>query len=180
MLTAVGADQLAGVRPSARTDGGDIRGTWAIAVGGTVEPDLEADQRGVAEEVMHRCAPLRRRSPGDRTRAAHILKGAEAPLWDPLRFSARAGAAHRCDSLRPPRDPIDGCRPAVIAIPNEPGEGLPGIRLAALPAVPVHHGQALAKHMDAGEADTFKNGTTPLRFQECQARQHDDMRRQFE
>src|SRR5262245_48733198 len=138
MLTAVATDQLAGVWPSARTDGADVATARTIAIDRAIELDFEANQDWRAKKIIHRCAPLRWRSPGNHTRAAHILKGAEAPLWDLLRFSARAGAAHRCDSLRPPRDPIDGCRPAVIAIPNEPGEGHAAVCLAAFPAVAMH------------------------------------------
>src|SRR5262245_44033960 len=157
MLAAVGAIQLASVRSLAGADDADTAAARALAVDGPVELDLEADQRGVAEEVMHRCAPLRRRSPGDRTRAAHILQGAEAPLSDP-HFSARVGAAHRWGSWRPlPRNTIDDCRPAVIAIPHEPGEGHSAVCFSPLPTVAVHKRQSFSKHVDALQPATFKN-----------------------
>src|SRR5262249_45110712 len=65
MLTAVGADQLAGVRPSARTDGADVPTAWPLAVDGAVELDFEANQRWRAKKVIHRRAPLRRTNEKD-------------------------------------------------------------------------------------------------------------------
>src|SRR5262249_48091310 len=44
-----------------------------------------------------RIFPLRQRSRADHKCAAHILKGAEAPLWDP-HLSAREGAGGRLAS----------------------------------------------------------------------------------
>src|SRR5262245_39908708 len=97
MLTAVGADQFAGVRSSAHTDGAHVAAARTIAIDGAVELDFEANQRWRAKKIIHRRAPLRRRSPEGRTPGAHILKGAEAPLWDP-HLSAREGAGGRLAS----------------------------------------------------------------------------------
>ena len=45
MLSAVCADQLAGMRSFAGTDGADVAATWPITINLTVELDAQADER---------------------------------------------------------------------------------------------------------------------------------------
>jgi hypothetical protein len=64
MLPAVHADQLAGMRPFAGTDGADVAATRSIAINGTVELDAQADEwrLPLCDKQVELLAPQRGRS----------------------------------------------------------------------------------------------------------------------
>src|SRR4051812_24951129 len=52
---------------------------------------------------------------------------------------------------------------AIAALPNEPSEGHAAVGLAATPAVPMHHGKALAEDEDAPKPRAIQDRRSPLR-----------------
>ena len=67
---------------------------------------------------------------------------------------------------------MDGGRPDVRAVPNEPREGHSAISFFALPSISVHHWETLAKYMNAGESTVLEHPAAALRFQEGETEQH--------
>src|SRR5262249_10139315 len=79
-----------------------------------------------------------------------------------------------------PTDAVNGWWSGVVAIPTKPSERHAGISLAALPAVAMHHRQALAENVHATEAAAFKDCCPAFGFEERQPQQHDHRWRQLE
>src|SRR6516165_11945509 len=79
-----------------------------------------------------------------------------------------------------PADPVDYSGACVIAGEDVPSESHAAVRLASLPAVAMHHREALAKDVDPRQSAPFQDPTPPLGFHKRKPQQQHNVRAKVE
>ena len=67
---------------------------------------------------------------------------------------------------------MEGRWTLVPLVPDEPGEGDGGGGLVPLPAIPVHHWEAVSKYVDTSQMACIKDGSSPLGLNKGKPEKH--------